>query len=177
MAKDSLSSHEPETLSCVPLLLKASRIFRSHIRVLLSAAFTLTALPLLASFSVVAFLGGQSQPGTNPPGPPELSPAVFLLLVIILLMSAAAAVALIAVVVHVVIGDHLGRTPGNLWLAVRRSFWRLAGTLLAKMGVLIGLLLAVDIIIGIAVVLLVLSEQQTSATTLRRYFPGNQVFL
>eukprot|EP00243_Klebsormidium_subtile_P005405 TRINITY_DN2158_c0_g4_i1.p1 TRINITY_DN2158_c0_g4~~TRINITY_DN2158_c0_g4_i1.p1 ORF type:complete len:330 (-),score=38.34 TRINITY_DN2158_c0_g4_i1:279-1268(-) len=156
MAKDSLSSHEPETLLFVPLLMKALKIFRNHIRILLYAAFTLTALPLLTFFSVAAFLGGQGQPGTSPRRPAKLSPAGFLLLVLTELMSAAASVALIAAVVHVVIGDHLGRTPGNLWLVVRRSFWRLAATLLAKFGVLLGLLLAMDLIGGCAILLLVL---------------------
>lgn len=165
MAKGSLSPHEPETLFFLPLLMKALKIFRNHTKILLSAAFMLTALPLLTSFSAVAFLGGQDQPRTNPPRLAKLSPAVFLLLVITQLTSAAAAVALIAVVVHVVVGDHLGRTPGNLWLVVRRSFWRLAGTRLAKMGVLFGLLLAVDLIGGCAIVLLVASEHETSATT------------
>ncbi|GAQ87302.1 hypothetical protein KFL_003440030 [Klebsormidium nitens] len=149
----SLSPHEPETLSFGPLVLQASRIFRNHVSTLVSASLTLMALPLLTSFSVVAFSGAQ-EPGTSPLGPPKLSPALVVLLVFIPLMSAAATVALIAVVVHVVVGDHLGRTAGNVWLAVRRSFWRLAGTLLAKVWVLF-LLLTLDLIGGCVIVLLV----------------------
>eukprot|EP00243_Klebsormidium_subtile_P005404 TRINITY_DN2158_c0_g2_i2.p1 TRINITY_DN2158_c0_g2~~TRINITY_DN2158_c0_g2_i2.p1 ORF type:complete len:339 (-),score=51.47 TRINITY_DN2158_c0_g2_i2:453-1469(-) len=176
--KDAPGAHEPEALAFLPLLQKAWRMFRARARLLLTFTLVTTALALLTSQALSALfqrlfdpiMGGamdafnqtalMTLAGTDPP--PEVKvPSVDtsqlitfgLLSALVLLIRVVVAFSIIPVFVHVVIGDHLGRTPGSLWVAARH-FWSQLGTMLAT-NLLAPLMAIVALIV--AAVLLVFS--------------------
>lgn len=166
-----MEAHEPEALAFCPLLQKAWRMFRTHLRFLVSFTLVTTALSALTSQALSALVQRFDDPmmgatadvfnqsaqmmlaGATSPHKVNLlsldishSVTVGLLSVLMVLIQVVIAFSTTPVFVHVVIGDHLGRRPGSPWLAMRQ-FWMQLGTMLATC-----LLAPLMVVLAVAVV-------------------------